>query len=782
MANLTNGTAYTFQVRAVNSDGGGLASAPVMATPMEFVLEAPTNFRAMPRNMAVELNWTAPADGGDPIVGYEYMLDNNGSWLPTGSTATSYTVANLTNGTSYAFQVRAVNSDGGGLASVSATATPTEFSMGAPTNLRATAGDMAVTLDWTAPASGSPITDYEYMLDSSGAWLSTGSTATSYTVANLTNEVSYTLALRGVNAGGVGAPASTVGTPQEITVVVSFGSDSYRVAEGRTTMIEVRMSPADPLRPRVVSLAELPGTATPGIDYAALPSTVTFEPDETLKRVAFTAENDEEKGEEDETVILELSSQRETTIVEPPSSTTVTISEILLSPDAVNRELLPRIIQAGIASTLSAISDRAESADDPMGQSSIFQDALMALPSSMEQGSPSMRRLLAGKSFAMPLSAMPGDLSKAVLWGRGDYRDMRGGDDRPIKWDGNLTTVHVGADLRLRENLLAGLALSWSDGDFDYQDRTGIEKGRYESEMVSMHPYVSWSKPDNALRAWATVGYGRGEVDVENIQGRHSSDTRMKTGAAGVNMQVYAADGLLGASGPVTVQIKADGHVSEVKTDGGTGINPLTSDIQRLRVAVEGTHVHSLDGGGRLEPALEAGLRHDGGDGLEGTGVEIGASVRYVNPSKGVTAKGRGRYLVSHSDDYDEWGFSGEIRIDPGADGRGLAFSLEPSWGEFQSGLDRLWEEDVGDGALGNRINSAKGRLDVKVDYGLSAGDIALLTPYARISLLGGNRAYQLGNRIQIGSSFYLNTEGGLSVDALGETRHNISFRTEFQF
>ena len=43
---------------------------------------------------------------------------------PNEANATSYTVRNLENGTEYAFRVRAVNEDGGGIASNDATATP----------------------------------------------------------------------------------------------------------------------------------------------------------------------------------------------------------------------------------------------------------------------------------------------------------------------------------------------------------------------------------------------------------------------------------------------------------------------------------------------------------------------------------------------------------------------------------------------------------------------------------------------------------------------------------
>ena len=71
------------------------------------------------------LRWTAPAnDGGEPITHYEYEQDFSGTWISTGSAATSYTVTGLNNGQTNTFRVRAVNSNGRSRASNRAEATP----------------------------------------------------------------------------------------------------------------------------------------------------------------------------------------------------------------------------------------------------------------------------------------------------------------------------------------------------------------------------------------------------------------------------------------------------------------------------------------------------------------------------------------------------------------------------------------------------------------------------------------------------------------------------------
>ena len=120
---LTNGTEYTFKVRAVNSAGNG-AEASVSATPVAAasVPSAPQNFTATPGDAQVRLSWSAPLnDGGSSILRYEVSSDNGSTWV-TASTSTSHTFTGLTNGTEYTFKVRAVNSAGDGAeASVSAT-------------------------------------------------------------------------------------------------------------------------------------------------------------------------------------------------------------------------------------------------------------------------------------------------------------------------------------------------------------------------------------------------------------------------------------------------------------------------------------------------------------------------------------------------------------------------------------------------------------------------------------------------------------------------------------
>ena len=168
VSSLTNGTQYTFAVRAVN-DGGDGAASTVTATP-ETVPDAPTSLTATGADTSVTLGWTASvSDGGRLISKHQYRqkagTDNYGNWTdipesaPGGGNVVGYTVTGLDRGKTYTFLVRAVNSVGNGIASGEASA-PT--APAAPANLSAAPGDGQAALTWDDPGN-TTITKYELL-------------------------------------------------------------------------------------------------------------------------------------------------------------------------------------------------------------------------------------------------------------------------------------------------------------------------------------------------------------------------------------------------------------------------------------------------------------------------------------------------------------------------------------------------------------------------------------------------------------------------------------------
>lgn len=207
---LTNGTAYTFTVVAVNGVGNSPQSAPSASVTPLAPPDAPTGVTAVAGNGEATVSFTPPANnGGSAITGYK-VISEPGGITATGTTG-PITVTGLTNDTPYTFKVVATNSVGDSpesTPSTSVTPTAPAGSPAAPTNVAAAAGNGQATISFTPPVDdgGNPITGY-IVTSQPGGLTATGA-ASPITITGLTNGTSYTFTVKAINAAGSSA-AST---------------------------------------------------------------------------------------------------------------------------------------------------------------------------------------------------------------------------------------------------------------------------------------------------------------------------------------------------------------------------------------------------------------------------------------------------------------------------------------------------------------------------------------------------------------------------------------------
>ena len=208
----------------------GFGAGPVLpAKP-----SAPQGLTVTGGNATVSLGWSAPASSGSaPVTSYNvYRGTSPGgegtSPMSTGVTATTYTDATATNGTTYYYTVTAVNAVGEGTASGEASATPQVPSPpGAPQHLVATGAPASVALSWSAPSStgGAPVSYSVYRGTTPGGEsavaVASGLTGTNYTDPGLTNGTTYYYTVVATNTAGPGVasnesfatPAAVPGAP-----------------------------------------------------------------------------------------------------------------------------------------------------------------------------------------------------------------------------------------------------------------------------------------------------------------------------------------------------------------------------------------------------------------------------------------------------------------------------------------------------------------------------------------------------------------------------------------
>ena len=190
--------------------GLAYAGASATATPVTdcwtaSVPSAPANLTATPGNSQVTLSWSA-SGGAVSYNVYRGTFANGEDPVPisSGSPATGYTDSSVTNGTTYYYEVTAVNLNGESARSNEASATPNTLPA-APSNLTATAVSKSrINLTWTNNDSSATSVRIERSTNGTHFALTAtvGGVASGYSDTGLVKNKKYYYRVRAVNSAG----------------------------------------------------------------------------------------------------------------------------------------------------------------------------------------------------------------------------------------------------------------------------------------------------------------------------------------------------------------------------------------------------------------------------------------------------------------------------------------------------------------------------------------------------------------------------------------------------
>ena len=340
-----------------------------------------------------------------------------------------------------------------------------------------------------------------------------------------------------------------------------------------------------------------------------------------------------------------------------------------------------------------------------------------------------------------------------TVWGQSDLQSFAGEHSPTARYDGELWTTYVGVDARLSERWLAGVAVSRSRGNGDWN--VGASTGRLTTTLTSVQPYLRWS--DGGTTIWATGGGGPGTARNALYGLQAESDLELRLGLVEVRRRLATV------GGGVELQLRGDASWARLTTAEGDGlIDALAVEVRQLRVGIDVSRPVRTAGGTLVEPFGEVHARRDGGAGQTGVGLEVAGGLRVA---RGVfRVEGMGRLLALHAaDGYRERGAAVTLSVGDGARQPGLTLSLSPRWGAQATASDALWQDHLfhqrtaGDPG-GRRDERA---LDARVDYGLPLPAGGLLTPFG----IYGQTPY--GRRLQVG--LLLSRLGPVGLEVSGE-------------
>ena len=612
---------------------------------------------------------------------------------------------------------------------------------------------------------------------------------------------------------------SISGTVRTVRGPVALSVADARAEEGTDETIDFAVTLSRAASGTVaVAYATADGTATAGEDYTARKGQLTFDPGETEKTVRVPVLDDAiDEGEE--TFTLRLTNASGARIADGEAIGTIENSDPLQKMwlsrfgrtvagqvvDAVADRLSgpapgSRVTLGGQSIDLSSLSaDSADARrtlagalgaaedDDPLAGPGPLEAARAGSWDDPETGGTvrglTGRELLLGSSFHLAAGGGEAGGPGYAAWGRiavGGFDAEAPAEKGAVRLDGEVTTGILGADAQW-ERWLAGVALSVSEGEGSF-DQPGVDSGTVESSLTSVNPYVRYAASDR-LSVWGLLGYGTGDMTLTQAANDNRveivtrTDISMRLGAAGARGVLLKA----GEDGGIDLALRGDAFLVQMDWEKVSNETDTGADASRLRVVLEAGRPFALGEGAVLTPALELGLRHDGGDAETGTGVELGGRISYTDSGSGLTVEANARKLIAHEDSgYEEWGASGSVRLDPGASGRGLLLTLAPVWGTPSSGVERLWSARNAAGLAPGGEFEAERRLEGEVGYGLGAfGERGVVTPYAGLGLAeAGDRTWRAGARWSLAPHLAMSLDGARREPANDDApEHGAQFR-----
>ena len=747
--------------------------------------DAPSNLEATPGDGSVTLRWTASAhDGGRAVTSHQYRRKTTGgfgSWqdielsAPGEANATSYPVTSLMNDTAYTFEVQARNEEGDSGPSNQASATPVAGDSTAPVlrSATTTALALALTYDEALDADSEPAPSAFSVTVDGASRAVTGVSVGAKVLLTLASAVragdlvtvSYTVPANNplrdearnpaasfadhpvtneTPATAPDAPSNLEATPGDGSVTLRWTASAHdggRAVTGHQYCRKegtVASCTADGDWMDIADSAPGGANAT-GYTVANLTNGTGY----TFRVRARNAE-----GESD-----------------PSTEAGTTPDAAAISPGLV------RAVSAGFGRMVGSQALHLVSAHLEGGGGSQVtvggerfggpaEAALARLAAAARDGDEGPtgtrtgREVLLGSSFRLQSEGKETGAPGAAAWGgmaAGRFETRSDG----VATEGEVTTGMVGADVS-SGRWLAGGALSHARGKGSFAASAERAEGASEVRLTTVHPYAR-VRLGERMSAWGLAGYGKGELTVTAAGGeRVATGLRMRMGAVGARGTLVPA----AAGGGFELALKTDALWMRVSSEAAEGLPGARADARRLRLVLDASRVVETGGGATLTPRFEAGVRRDGGDTGSGTGLEVGAGLRYARSA--VTVEGRVRALVLHeASGYEEWGASGSVRVDPSASGRGLSLTLAPAWGDASSAVERLWSLRDPGGLAANDDFEAGARLDAELGYGLRGPrGVGVATPWAGLGLAREEaRAWRAGARWKLAPDFTLGLE-----------------------
>ncbi len=443
---------------------------------------------------------------------------------------------------------------------------------------------------------------------------------------------------------------------------------------------------------------------------------------------------------------------------------------------------IPDLIGQLGANSLATISNRidlgfSESSNQVLefgGQHSI-SGMLTASGEAFNENSTTFKSFLGDSSFAMSLISGNEFAIPTTLWGIGDYQNLSStGHSESIDWTGDLFTGHIGIDALIQEGLLTGISASVSESEVEFET-TDPYAIAFDSRTTSINPYIGWTSNDRNLELHATIGLGRGELEVkQKTYDNEILDSESFSFGLTGNQLLFTSDSIF--DGITSLSFKGNSWFAHQFISGRDGIlADFHTNSHHIHIRIDGTHQIDFTAGSTLSPIVSIGVRSDAKVHQSELGVELTSGADYSNPI-GVTITGKGSVLIGSESQVQRIKLDSTLTYDHGSNQHGFFAEAASFWVQSDANIqESLWNSNALDSSYESNQYSNGTSLSSEFGYGLEilSGE-GILTPISGFEVSNNQgREFLIGTRLGLGSNanFELSGIQGKNTSGINSTR-----------
>ena len=346
-------------------------------------------------------------------------------------------------------------------------------------------------------------------------------------------------------------------------------------------------------------------------------------------------------------------------------------------------------------------------------------------------------------AVTLPLTSH-GEKGSIGLWAQG-FSSTIDGEEGNVVFDGDIPGAIFGVDAQVSDRFMVGISRSQAKAEFAYamaaNTTANASRGSHETDLVATHPYFTY-RLENGGSVWGTIGIGDGEITISEADAdgnptnatAYTSEVETESLGLGFAVQPNAQHEYLTIHGDVT-RTSIEETPTEATRTHFANAEAEAVDLAQTRVRLGARFTHRQDlasGNGTAHQSLDVAVRHDAGDTIEGTAMELGGGIG-VAFKHGLRLDLTARTLL-FDDDVEEWGVRGGFVwvAQPQHAGQGLQVTLAPTWGNTQSQADAVLGGGIAsfDASDVQTTTQAESHYAFDVRYGIPLEGEGLLTSF----------------------------------------------------